>query len=44
MTTTTPARDAVIDAAVHRADSYNEDERATITRSISRANRSLANR
>ena len=35
---------ATLDAARHRADSYDERERATITRAITRANRSLANR
>ena len=35
---------ATLDAARHRADGYNERERATITRAITRANRSLANR
>ena len=35
---------ATLDAAQHRAGSYNEDERATITRAVTRANRSLANR
>lgn len=35
---------ATLDAARHRAESYDDDERAIITRAISRANRSLANR
>ncbi len=35
---------ATLDAARHRAGSYNESERATIARAITRANRSLANR
>ena len=35
---------ATLDAARHRAGSYDERERATITRAITRANRSLANR
>lgn len=35
---------ATLDAAVHRASSYDEDERAIITRAVTRANRSLANR
>ena len=34
-----------LDTAHHRTDSsYNEDERARITRAVTRANRSLANR
>ena len=35
---------ATLDAARHRADSYDESERAIISRAITRANRSLANR
>lgn len=35
---------AALDAARHRADSYDHSERAIITRAITRANRSLANR
>ena len=35
---------AALDAARYRADSYDDSERTTITRAITRANRSLANR
>lgn len=35
---------ATLDAARHRAGNYNDTERAIITRAVSRANRSLANR
>ena len=35
---------ATLDAARHRATSYDDAERTIITRAISRANRSLANR
>ena len=35
---------ATLDAARHRAGSYDHAERTIITRAISRANRSLANR
>ena len=35
---------ATLNAAWHRASSYDDSERAIITRAISRANRALANR
>lgn len=35
---------ATLDAARHRAGSYDDNERAIITRAVNRANRSLANR
>ena len=35
---------ATLDAARHRASSYDDGERSIITRAMTRANRSLANR
>lgn len=35
---------ATLDAARHRAGSYDDSERAIINRAVNRANRSLANR